>query len=221
MTDLWNMTYALRVLPKLLDATLVTIQITMLAGVLSLSLGLVLALLRRSAWRPVSWPTAGFIDFVRSTPPLVQLYVLFYVLPEFGVVWSGMTVGVVGLGVHFATYASESYRAGIEGVAKGQWEASVALNLPPQRLWFAIVLPQAIRAAVPSLANYIVGLFKDSALVAVVTVTELMRVALSEANDTFRYIEPMTMAAIIYFLLSNIAAFGAIRLERRLARGAR
>ena len=97
----------------------------------------------------------------------------------------------------------------------------MALNLPPQRLWFAIVLPQAIRAAVPSLANYIVGLFKDSALVAVVTVTELMRVALSEANDTFRYIEPLTMAAIIYFLLSNIAAFGAIRLERRLARGAR
>ena len=221
MGDFWRMSYAWRILPDLLAATQVTILITVLAGAIALSLGLALALLRRSTIRLIAWPTAGFIDFIRSTPPLVQLYVLFYVLPQFGIVWSGMTVGVVGLGVHFATYASESYRAGIESVAKGQWEAALALNLPARRRWLAIVLPQAIRAAVPSLANYIVGLFKDSALVAVVTVTELMRVALSEANETFRYIEPLTMAAMIYFILSNVASLGVNRLERHLARSQR
>jgi polar amino acid transport system permease protein len=163
-------------------------------------------------------PVAAMIDFIRSTPPLVQLYFLFYVLPYYGILWSGMTVGVVGLGVHFATYASESYRAGIEGVAKGQWEAATALNLPMWRTWTSIIVPQAFRAAIPSLANYIVGLFKDSSLVAVVTVTELMRVALNQATLSFRYIEPLTMAAIIYFILSNIAAFGARGLERYLDR---
>jgi polar amino acid transport system permease protein len=221
MGDLWRMSYAWRILPDLLAATQMTIAITVMAGAIALSLGLVLALLRGCPWRLVAWPTAGFVDFIRSTPPLVQLYVLFYVLPQFGIVWSGMTVGVVGLGVHFATYASESYRAGIESVAKGQYEAAIALNLPARRTWIAIILPQAIRAAAPSLANYIIGLFKDSSLVAVVTVTELMRVALREANDSFRYIEPLTMAAVIYFLLSNVAAFGATRLERHLARSAR
>ena len=221
MPDLWKWSYALELLPKLVAATWVTIVVTVLAGALALSLGLVFALLRRSRWKAVSWPTAAFVDFVRSTPPLVQLYVLFYVLPDYGVIWSGMTVGVVGLGVHFATYASESYRAGIDSVSRGQWEAAVALNLPRWRTWRKIVVPQAFRASVPSLANYIVGLFKDSSLVAVVTVTELMRTALNEANDTFRYIEPLTMAAIIYFILSNIASFGVSRLERHLGRSAR
>jgi polar amino acid transport system permease protein len=216
--ELWDMSYAVRILPDLLAATWVTVLVTVLAGAIALSLGLLFALARRSRIRAIAWVTASVIEFIRATPPLVQLYVLFYVLPEFGIVWSGMTVGVVGLGVHFATYASESYRAGIESVAKGQWDAAVALNLPTRRTWVAIIVPQAFRAAVPSLANYIVGLFKDSALVAVVTVTELMRVALTEANETFRYIEPLTIAALIYFLLSNIAAFGVSRLERHLAR---
>lgn len=219
--DLWRMPYAWSILPNLLEATKVTIAITLMAGAIALTLGLALALARQSRSAILAWPVGAFVEFIRSTPPLIQLYVLFYVLPEFGIVWSGMTVGVVGLGVHFAAYASESYRAGIESVGKSQWEAALALNLPRARTWVAIVLPQAIRAAVPSLANYIVGLFKDSSLVAVVTVTELMRVALREANDTFRYIEPLTMAAIIYFVLSNTAAFGVRRLERHLARSGR
>lgn len=219
MNDLWRWSYAYEVFPKLVEATWVTVLVTILAGAIALTLGLVFALLRRSSWRVISWPTGAVVDFIRSTPPLVQLYVLFYVLPDYGILWSGMTVGVVGLGVHFATYASESYRAGIDGIARGQWEAAVALNLPRHRTWIGVILPQAFRNAIPSLANYIVGLFKDSALVAVVTVTELMRTAMNEATLTFRYIEPLTIAALIYLVLSNVAAIGISHLERRLSLG--
>ena len=122
--------YAWRVLPELGRGLVVTIEATILGMLLAVSFGLVLALMRRSRSRIIAWPAATFVEFVRSTPLLVQLYFLFYVLPDAGFSMSPLATGVLALGIHYATYCSEVYRAGLESIPKEQWEAATALNLP-------------------------------------------------------------------------------------------
>ena len=130
MNSVWDWDFAFEVLPDILNGLLVTIQATGLGSVLAYVLGLVFALLRRSPIRLVSGTTWLFMELVRSTPLLVQLFFLFYVLPLVGITLSPMVTGVIGLGLHYATYTAEVYRAGIEAVPKGQWEAAIALSLP-------------------------------------------------------------------------------------------
>src|SRR5690606_34072535 len=121
----------------------VTVQATFVGILIALVLGLVLAILRRDQNRLISWPTAAVIEFIRSTPLLVQLYLLFYVLPNYGIRMDAFQTGAVALGIQYATYTSEVYRSGIEGVPSGQWEASTALNLSSRHKWGRVILPQA------------------------------------------------------------------------------
>src|SRR5690606_12486530 len=116
-----------------------------------------LALLRRSRWRIIRWPVGFVIEFIRSTPLLVQIFFVYFVFPEFDVVLEPMTAAVGTLGVHYATYMSESYRAGIDAVPAGQWEASTALNLSSVTKWRSVVLPQAVPTVIPALGNYLVS----------------------------------------------------------------
>jgi polar amino acid transport system permease protein len=213
----WDWSFALEILPDLLKALRITIEVTLLGSLIALVLGLLLAIGRRSRHRFISWPTAAFVEFVRSTPLLVQLYFLFYVLPSVGLTLGPLLAGVIGLGLHYSTYMSEVYRAGIESVPRGQWEAARALNLSHRRTWTSVVLPQAIPRVVPALGNYVNGMFKDTPLLSAIIVVELLNEAHAIGAETFRYLEPITLVGLLFFLVSYPTSLLVRRLETRLA----
>ena len=212
---IWDWAYTWDILPDLLRGLVVTVQATLVGSVVAMVLGLVFALLRRSRLAVVRIVTGGFVEFVRSTPLLVQLYFLFFVLPSLGITLSGFMAGVIGLGVHYATYTSEVYRAGIEGVPRGQWEAATALNLPTSRVWRSVILPQAIPRVLPALGNYVIAMFKETPLLSAITVLEMLAVAKDLGGQTFRYLEPLTLVGLLFLLVSLPASLTVRRLERR------
>ncbi|GAA3137594.1 ectoine/hydroxyectoine ABC transporter permease subunit EhuD [Planomonospora alba] len=213
----WDWRWTLQILPELLTrGLLVTVQATLGGAVLAFALGLLLALLRRSRRPFLSRPAGAAVEFVRSTPLLVQLFVLYYVLPGFGVTMSALATGIIGLGVHYAAYTSEVYRAGIDGVPRGQWEAAVALDLPRHRTWTDVVLPQAVRRTLPALGNYLVAIFKESPQLSVITVVDVVGLARELGAERFRYLEPLTVAGLFFLLVSVPASILVRRLERRL-----
>lgn len=215
---IWDWGYVADLLPILLRGLLVTIKATLLAAALAFVLGLFFALLRRSDFRPLSALVRAFVEFIRSTPVLVQLFFLFYVLslPAFNIQFSAFWTGVIGLGVHFSTYVSEVYRAGIDGVPRGQWEAATALGLPRGRVWTSVILPQAVPRVIPALGNYLVMMFKYAPLLALITVLGLLGRAEEVGIENFDKLEPLTMAAILFLIVSYISALGVRMLERRL-----
>lgn len=218
MKPIFDWSFALEILPTLGSALLITIQATVLGMLVAVTLGLALALLRRSRMAVLSLPTAFVIEFVRSTPLLVQMYFLFYVLPLTGVQMSPLATGIVALGLHYATYCAEVYRAGIEAVPRGQLEAARALNMSPWRTAVGVVLPQAIPPVVPALGNYLVAMFKDTPLLSAITVVELLQQSKMIGSTTFRYTEPLTLVGVLFLALSLIAAWGVRGLEARLQR---
>ena len=218
MNPIFDWSFALEIVPTLARALVITIQATVLGMAIAVVLGLLLALARRARWPLLSYPAAFVIEFVRSTPLLVQMYFLFYVLPGSGVQFSPLVTGVLALGVHYAAYCAEVYRAGIEAVPRGQIEAATALNLSSWRTATGIVLPQAIPPVVPALGNYLVAMFKDTPLLSAITVVELLQQSKIIGSATFRYTEPLTLVGALFLVLSLIAAWGVRRLERRLQR---
>ena len=218
MTPIFDWSFALEILPTLGSALVVTIQATLLGMLVAVTLGLVLAMLRRSRLHIVSLPVGFVIEFVRSTPLLVQMYFLFYVLPLTGVRMSPLATGILALGLHYATYCAEVYRAGIAAVPRGQWEAATALNLSRWRTAVDVVLPQAIPPVVPALGNYLVAMFKDTPLLSAITVVELLQQSKMIGSATFRYTEPLTLVGLLFLALSLVAAWGVRGLEARLQR---
>jgi polar amino acid transport system permease protein len=213
---IFDWAYALEIAPILARALLVTLQATVLGMSIALVLGLALALARRAPYALLAWPAAVFVEFIRSTPLLVQIFFLFYVLPEAGVRLSPLAAGVLALGVHYAAYCSEVYRAGLESVPKGQWEAALALNLGRSRTMRSIILPQAIPPVVPALGNYLVAMFKDTPLLSAITVVELLQTSKILGAESFRYVEPLTLVGALFLALC-LASASVIRMaERRL-----
>jgi polar amino acid transport system permease protein len=208
--------YAWSLVPDMLNGLSVTALGTILGFTVSLILGLFLALGRRSTRRLVRAPFAFFIEFVRSTPLLVQLFFLFYALPDLGVVLSPLQTLVIGLGVHYATYCSEAYRAGINSVPSGQWEAATALNLGRSTTWTKVVLPQAIPNVLPALGNFLVASFKDAPLGAAVQVTGVLFFATTIAGRDFRSVEPYLLIGVGFLMVSIPAAWLVRRLETRI-----
>lgn len=213
MNSFFDLHYAAQILPALLHASLYTILITLVGFAIALALGLVFAILRRSTFRPLALTVGFVVEFVRSTPLLIQIYVLFYVLPVYGITMSALTAGTAGIALHYACYTSEVYRAGLNGVARGQWEACCALSLSPRRTYLGVILPQAIRPVVPALGNYLVAMFKDTPVLSAITVVELMQQAKNIGSETFRYLEPITLAGLFFLVLSVTFAHLVRRLE--------
>lgn len=212
----WDWDWAIDILPFLADGLWVTIQATLLGISVAMVLGLALAIARRSKIKLISWPVAAFIEFIRSTPLLVQLFFLFIAFPELtGITLSPLRTGVLALAIHYGTYTSEAYRAGIESVAKGQWEASTAINLSTPQTWRHVVLPQAVPTVIPALGNYVVAMLKDAPLLSAITVTELVAQAKALQGVWFRGLEPFTMAGVLFLAVSIPAATGVRYLERR------
>jgi polar amino acid transport system permease protein len=210
---LFDVEFALEILPQLARAAVVTIEATFVGFALAATLGLVFALLRRSKNPWTSMITGGFVEFIRSTPVLIQIFFVFYVFPQFGVVIPAFIAGVLALGIHYASYCSEVYRAGLEAIPRGQWEAATALNLSPYHTYRDIIIPQAIPPVVPALGNYLIGMFKETPLLSAIAVVELMQTAKIIGSETFRYLEPITMVGVFFLIMSLISAAGVRRIE--------
>ncbi len=215
MSPVWDWGFAIEILPALLQGLLLTLQATVLGSIVAFSLGLLLALLLRGPWF-VRYPVRGFIEFIRSTPLLVQILFLFFVLPDFGILLSTLAVGVIALGVHYACYTADIYRAGIDAVPVGQWEAAAALSLPRSRVWTGVILPQAVPRVLPALGNYVISMFKETPLLIGISVLEIVGQAREVGGGTFRYVEAYTLAGLLFLLLSYPAALAVRRLERRV-----
>lgn len=205
-------------MPRFWDGLLLTLQILALGSLISFALGLVWALLMRTPSRFVRWPVGAVTEFIRNTPLLVQLFFLFYVLPEWGITASAPTTGIFAIGLHYSTYTMQVYRAGIEAVPVGQWEAATALNLPVTRTWRVVILPQAIRRVVPALGNYVIAMLKDTPILMTITVMEMLGQARLFAQDTFQFTEPLTVIGVAFIFIAYPASLLVRALERRLVR---
>ncbi|MET9835271.1 ectoine/hydroxyectoine ABC transporter permease subunit EhuD [Streptomyces sp. NPDC006385] len=205
-------------MPRFWDGLLLTLQILALGSLISFALGLVWALLMRTPSRWVCWPVGAVTEFIRNTPLLVQLFFLFYVLPEWGFTFSALTTGVFAIGLHYSTYTMQVYRAGIEAVPAGQWEAATALNLPVTRTWRVVILPQAIRRVVPALGNYVIAMLKDTPILMTITVMEMLGAARLFAQENFQFTEPLTVIGVAFILIAYPASLLVRALERRLVR---
>lgn len=210
--------FATEIITPLLYAARITVVTTFLAFIVAAIWGLVLAIARMNKSPMMRWPAACFVEFVRSTPLLVQIYFIFFALPRFGIVLSPMTAGVLAIGLHYSTYTSEVYRAGLQSVPQGQWEAAAALNFRPFRTFRNIVLPLAIPPVIPALGNYLIGMFKETPLLSAIAVVEMLHRAKDIGSETFRYTEPITIVGIVFLILSLTCASGIRRLERYLRR---
>jgi len=207
---MFDFAFALSILPQLAVATVTTLVVTISSFFLALLIGVPLLLLRRSGWHSVSRTTAGIIDFIRCTPILVQLYFLYFAMPEFGIRLSPIATGILVFSVHYGCYMSEVYRAGLESVPRGQWDVCVALSLSRSETYRSVVLPQMIYPIIPAAGNYLVHMFKETPLLASISVVEMMFVSAEIGADRFRYLEPITLCGLL-FLLMSIAAAGLIR----------
>ena len=215
---IWDWSYIWEVSPKLLDAAIITVQATLAGYALALVGGLVLALLRRARWRVVAALAEFVVDFVRTTPLLVQVYYLYFGLPALGIELDAFTTGALALGLHYSSYTSEVYRAGIDSVPAGQWEAAKALNFGALRKYRSIILPQAVPPIIPVLGNYLVAMFKDTPLLSTIGVLEMLGVARIEGSHTFKYIESFTIVGVIFIVLSLVSALAIEWAERRFSR---
>lgn len=211
----WDWNFVREIMPTLIQGVKITILATLLGSVLAAIVGLGIALARRSPNKALSRTVGWAAEFIRGTPLLVQLYFIFYVLPDIGILLPPLVAGVIGLGLHYGTYTAEVYRAGIDNVPRGQWEAAKACNLTPYQTWRHIILPQAIPPMIPALANYFVAMFKETPLLSAITVIELMSEARGVANSNYRYLEPMTMVGVLFLCISLIAVPALHLLERR------
>lgn len=193
--------------PRLLWGAVATIKITLLSIIFAMVIGLLLAVVRMSSRKVLTISAALFVDLIRGTPLLLQIFYIYYVLPLAGLTLNSFTAGVIALSLNYAAYLSEVFRSGIVAVAPGQREAAWSLGIPAQETMTRIVLPQAVRLVIPSVGNYFVSLFKDSALVSVIALTELMRAGQLLASSTFKHFEIFTMVAVIYLAISYPATW--------------
>ncbi|MBD0415126.1 ectoine/hydroxyectoine ABC transporter permease subunit EhuD [Oryzicola mucosus] len=214
----WDWNFVWQIMPTLIEGVKITILATLLGSVLAAVVGLGIALGRRSPNRILARGIGFVAEFIRGTPLLVQLYFIFYVLPDIGILLSPLVAGVIGLGLHYGTYTAEVYRAGIDNVPRGQWEAAKACNLSARQTWTRVILPQAIPPMIPALANYFIAMFKETPLLSAITVLELMNQAKSVANTYYRYIEPITLVGAFFLAISLVAVVLLRWLEHRYGR---
>ncbi|GAA4904549.1 polar amino acid transport system permease protein [Stackebrandtia albiflava] len=215
----WNWETAQELWPLLMEGLRILLLVTLISSLIALALGLVVALTDRSAPRAVTMPLFAVMEFIRNTPVLVQaVFVWTAVTMWLGTAASPMWTGAIVLGVHYASYTAEAYRAGIDGIPKGQWEAITALSLPKPRAWIAVLLPQALRRSTPALGNYVIALFKEVPILSAIGVTEMVRQVDGYAGLNYTgALEGFTIAGLIFLVVSYPVALLMRKLEKRLA----
>lgn len=206
----WNWDFTFEILPRMLWAAVNTLMAAGIGYGIAVFLGLVLALAQRTPIRLLTLSVREAVEFIRSTPLVLQIFFVFYVGPQYGLVLSPWVAGMIAIGLHYAAYLSEVYRAGIESVPKGQWEACIALNMSSRQCYTRIIIPQALPLSIAGMGNYLIGIFKDTPLLSVIGVAELMHAANAIGGQNYRYLEPYTIVGAI-FLLISLPSSGAIR----------
>ncbi len=207
--------------PVMLKGAGYTVIFALASMIGGLLLGFPAAIMRMSRWAVVRWPADLYVSMMRGTPLLVQIFVIYYGLPSIGIEFTPVTAGVLALSLNAGAFLSESLRGAIQSIGQGQWRASFSLGLSHWQTLHHVVLPQALRVAVPSMSNTLISLIKDTSLVSVITMTELMLATKEVIATTFRPLPLYIAAALIYWCMSLL--FEALQrvLERRLNRGQR
>lgn len=207
------------VLAALWQGTRITLGLTILASIFGLVLGMIAALGRLSRLWPLRFLASTYIEIFRGTPLLVQLFFLFFALPQLTkVTLPPFQTAVIGLSLFAGAYAAEIIRAALLSVPRGQAEAASALGLKPAQVLRLVLVPQAARIAVPGLGNQFIGLLKDSSLASVITVTELLLTTRGIVSSNYQPVPMYLAVGVIYFVLSNAAAWVFRRFEHRLSR---
>jgi polar amino acid transport system permease protein len=216
MEEFWG--DAREFLPLLLRGATLTVVVTLGALGLSTVLGLVWALFRVSQVPVLAWFSKGVVNTIRGIPILVQLFYLYFVLPEFGIELTALQAGILGLGLAYSAYQAENFRAGIEAVDPGQTEAAQSLGMPRGLLLRRVVLPQAFRIALPPYGNTMIMMLKDSSQASVITVAELTQQGRLIASSTFKNTSVFTLVALLYLCMSVPLILLASRLEKKFGR---
>ena len=212
----WRWDFAIEILPQMLLATLNTILAAGIGYAIAAIVGLLFLLGQRTPFKIVNIINREIVEFIRSTPLLIQLFFVYFVLPQFGITLSAWVCGMITIGLHFGTYLSEVYRGALEGVPKTQWEACRALNFTTFYTYRRIVLPQAFPIAIPGMGNYLVGIFKDTPLLSTIGVAELFHAATAVGGYHYRYLEPYTIVGLIFLMLSIPAAIWIRKIEKNV-----
>lgn len=202
-----------------LDGAIVTLQILAVSAVLTLAIAFAAGLGRLAPWRAVRWLSTGYVEIFRGTSALVQLFWLFYVLPLFGPTIAPFTAGVLGVSLNVGAYAAVVVEASVRAVPRAQREAAIALNLTPFDRMRRIILPQAVRMMIPPFGNLAIQLFKLTALVSFIGISDLTYTAYQLNQTTYRTVEVFTIILFIYFTIGLSITIGMKLLEHRFARG--
>jgi L-cystine transport system permease protein len=198
-----------------------TIIISVITMVIGLLLGLIIALMRMSSYRLLRYPARIYISIIRGTPLLVQLFILFFGLPVIGITFSPFVAAVIGLSLNVGGYSAETFRGALLAIPKGQWEAAYAINMTYTQALRRIVMPQAIRVALPSLANTLLSLVKDTSLLSMITVPEMLYQAKIVGGREFDYLTVYILVAFFYWVVCTVLAWVQDRLEYRYGKFAR
>lgn len=201
-------------MPVLLNGTVFTVEITAAAIVLSTVWGFILSLGLRSEKRWLHLPSRFYVNIIRGTPLLVQMFYIYFVLPDLGIQMSAFHAGILGLSLCYGAYHAEIFRAGILSISKGQWEAAKAIGLKSSQIMVRIILPQAARVILPPIGNSFIILLKDSSLASAITVRELTRTGQLLASATFENLRVFTLVAVIYIIMTQVLA-GLIHFAER------
>ena len=210
----WRWHWVWDLAPRFVDATGKTLIAAGGGYSIAIMLGLVFVLAQRTPFTPLTLAMREFVEVIRSTPLLLQIFFVYYVGPQFGLTLSPWTAGLIAIGVHYGAYLSEVYRGGIESVPRGQWEAAKAINMPVVTTYCRIIIPQALPPAVAGMGNYL----KDTPMLSVIGVTELMHTATAVGAESYRYLEPYTMVGVIFLAISLPSAFAISVFERWVRR---
>lgn len=207
--------------PIIITGINVTLGLTVTSFILALIVGFIWLILESTPVKAFNFIVYWIREFIRSTPPLVQIFFLYYawpMVPYVGMSFTPFIAALIALGVHFSTYVSEVYRSGIDSVDKGQWEAATALNFSLKDKWFDIILPQALPPTIPMLGNYLIILFKEVPLAATIGVVGILSLGRSYGSETWAYLEPLTVVALLFLALSYPSALLVRMLENKMNR---
>ncbi len=210
----FDLTYTLDALPRLLDGSLVTLKLALFGFIFSVVLATIVTVARTVSRSQIfSAIVAVYISFIRGTPILVQIFLVYYVLPIIGLNIGPITAGIVALTLNSAAFVIEILRGGLASVSKGQFEAARSLGLSGFALWVKVILPQTFMASIPPLVNEFTQLLKATALLSTITVVELMRVSQQIYSNNYHPVEVLTGAFVMYFLMCFVVSRSASWLE--------
>lgn len=218
MKKIWSWSFAAEIFPDILKCLPVTVGSTLVAFVVAALVGLVLAVLLQTKIKWLRKILLALVDLIRSTPLLVQLYVIYYVLPNYGLLLTPFVTGVIGLGIHYSTYLSEVYRSGIDAIPKGQWEAADCLGLTKLQTWLKVVIPEAIPPILPVIGNYLITMFKETPILSAISLIEILQEAKILGSRSFRYIEGFTIVGVLFMAVSLVASFIVVRVTTIVTR---